>query len=71
MGEADRKDEEAEQRYQRQLAPIALAPPPINIQQGGRNDQEGHRDDAIRDGVEHDKPGRHSFGLGQGSLGAR
>ena len=36
MREADRKDEEAEQRYQRQLARIALAPPLMDVEQGGR-----------------------------------
>ena len=71
MGEADRKDEETEQRYQRRLARTALAALSIDVQQGGGNDQKRRADDAIRNGVEQDEAGRHSFGWRQGSLGAK
>ena len=71
MGKADSEDEESEQRYQRRLARTALTALSIDVQQRGGNDQKRHTDNGIRNGVEQDEAGRHSFGWRQGSLGAK
>ena len=63
MGEADRENEQGEQRDERALAGTALAPPPMDIEEGGRDDQKRKRDDAVGHGMKEDELGRPRFGL--------